>query len=220
MPRRRAARLAVLSAVLSAVLGAAGALSTCRSLDLEAARRKRIEAVTAEDEWLWFDVTDTVQQWLSDTEPLGVFKLSVHCPCDEGPEDMRVTIEGFERQRGDLQGLSRRRRRVPHVLAMALCRARARQPAAQRPAAPPRSTPTSASGPTSTAAACAPCTSTSGGTCSGSGSTSRAGTWPTCAWGPAPSSGARTPSTARFWRCTRSTTRGGRPPRAASPRRS
>ncbi|NXY00610.1 TGFB1 factor, partial [Centropus bengalensis] len=32
-------------AVLLAVLGAARAFSTCRSLDLEAARRKRIEAV-------------------------------------------------------------------------------------------------------------------------------------------------------------------------------
>ncbi|NWX53237.1 TGFB1 factor, partial [Steatornis caripensis] len=32
-------------AVLLALLGAARALSTCRSLDLEAARRKRIEAV-------------------------------------------------------------------------------------------------------------------------------------------------------------------------------
>ncbi|XP_065511218.1 transforming growth factor beta-1 proprotein isoform X1 [Caloenas nicobarica] len=87
----------------------------------------RAVQVTAEDEWLWFDVTDTVQQWLSDTEPLGVFKLSVHCPCDEGPDDMRVTIEGFERQRGDLQSIARKLRRVPHVLAMALPPERANQ---------------------------------------------------------------------------------------------
>ncbi|XP_065511220.1 transforming growth factor beta-1 proprotein isoform X3 [Caloenas nicobarica] len=61
----------------------------------------RAVQVTAEDEWLWFDVTDTVQQWLSDT--------------------------GFERQRGDLQSIARKLRRVPHVLAMALPPERANQ---------------------------------------------------------------------------------------------
>ncbi|NXX18692.1 TGFB1 factor, partial [Podargus strigoides] len=50
--------------------------------------------VTADEEWLWFDVTDVVQQWLGGSDPLGMFKLSVHCPCEGAPEDMRVTIEG------------------------------------------------------------------------------------------------------------------------------
>ncbi|KAM6226036.1 LOW QUALITY PROTEIN: transforming growth factor beta-1 proprotein-like, partial [Porphyrio hochstetteri] len=78
--------------------------------------------VTAEEEWLWFDVTDVLQQWLGSSEPLGTFKLSVHCPC-EGPggaDDMRVTIEGFEQQRGDMQGIAKKHRRVPYVLAMSL----------------------------------------------------------------------------------------------------
>ncbi|NXT55808.1 TGFB1 factor, partial [Pluvianellus socialis] len=54
--------------------------------------------VTADEEWLWFDVTDVVQQWLSGSEPLGTFKLSVHCPCEQGPaaaDDMRISIEGW-----------------------------------------------------------------------------------------------------------------------------
>ncbi|NXH19362.1 TGFB1 factor, partial [Bucco capensis] len=57
----------------------------------------RSVTVTAEEEWLWFDVTNVVQQWLSSTEPLGIFRLSVHCPCEQGAagdHDMRVTIEG------------------------------------------------------------------------------------------------------------------------------
>ncbi|XP_068765795.1 transforming growth factor beta-1 proprotein isoform X2 [Struthio camelus] len=78
---------------------------------------------TAEEEWLWFDVTDVVQQWISGREPLGVFKLSVHCPCERSssePENMKITIEGFEKQRGDMQDIAQRRRRAPYVLAMAL----------------------------------------------------------------------------------------------------
>ncbi|KAM9270813.1 transforming growth factor beta-1 proprotein [Cariama cristata] len=78
---------------------------------------------TAEEEWLWFDVTDVVQQWLSSSEPLGLFKLSVHCPCEQGPgaaADMRISIEGFEQQRGDMQGIAKKHRRVPYVLAMSL----------------------------------------------------------------------------------------------------
>ncbi|NWZ59823.1 TGFB1 factor, partial [Haliaeetus albicilla] len=53
--------------------------------------------VTKEEEWLWFDVTDVVKQWLSSSESLGMFKLSVHCPCEQGPgatNNMRITIEG------------------------------------------------------------------------------------------------------------------------------
>ncbi|KAM6307778.1 LOW QUALITY PROTEIN: transforming growth factor beta-1 proprotein [Podargus strigoides] len=77
--------------------------------------------VTADEEWLWFDVTDVVQQWLSGSgESFGMFKLSVHCPCEGAPEDMRVTIEGFEQQRGDMQGIAKKHRRVPYVLAMSL----------------------------------------------------------------------------------------------------
>ncbi|KAM6038272.1 transforming growth factor beta-1 proprotein isoform 3-T3 [Chlamydotis macqueenii] len=136
---------------------------------------------TAEEEWLWFDVTDVIQQWLGSSEPLGTFKLSVHCPCEQAAAAaMHVTIEA--------------------------------------PAAAAPSTPTTASGRRRRTAACARCTSTSARTCSGSGSTSRAGTWPTSAWGPAPTSGAPTPSTPRCWRCTTSTTRGRRRRRAASRR--
>ncbi|XP_030330866.1 transforming growth factor beta-1 proprotein isoform X2 [Strigops habroptila] len=75
-----------------------------------------------DEEWLWFDVTEAVQQWLRGNEPLGTFKLSVHCPCDEPgpPPPMRITIEGFEQQRGDMQSIAQKHRRVPYVLAMVL----------------------------------------------------------------------------------------------------
>ncbi|NWV43694.1 TGFB1 factor, partial [Grantiella picta] len=57
----------------------------------------RSVSVTAEDEWLWFDVTDSVQQWLHGSEALGVFRLSVHCPCEPGGDEepnLKITIEG------------------------------------------------------------------------------------------------------------------------------
>ncbi|XP_051499877.1 transforming growth factor beta-1 proprotein [Apus apus] len=79
--------------------------------------------VTPDEEWLWFDVTDVVQQWLSSSEPLGLFKLSVHCPCEPGPtvtDEMRISIEGFEQQRGDMQSIAQKHRRLPHLLAMSL----------------------------------------------------------------------------------------------------
>ncbi|XP_077049119.1 transforming growth factor beta-1 proprotein-like [Agelaius phoeniceus] len=80
--------------------------------------------VTAEDEWLWFDVTDTVRQWLRGSESLALFRLSVHCPCEPGADGdgpaLKISIEGFEQERGDMQSIARRHRRVPHVLAMAL----------------------------------------------------------------------------------------------------
>ncbi|NXS52443.1 TGFB1 factor, partial [Brachypteracias leptosomus] len=69
----------------------------------------RAVQVTPDEEWLWFDVTDVVQQWLGGSEPLGLFKLSVHCPCEEGPgatDDLKVTIEGRGHW-GGLQGLGR-----------------------------------------------------------------------------------------------------------------
>ncbi|XP_030330865.1 transforming growth factor beta-1 proprotein isoform X1 [Strigops habroptila] len=183
-----------------------------------------------DEEWLWFDVTEAVQQWLRGNEPLGTFKLSVHCPCDEPgpPPPMRITIEGFEQQRGDMQSIAQKHRRVPYVLAMVLPPERGNDLRSARrrrglepqfcfgPPAPQR--PTAAAAPPgrrSRAAACGRSTSTSGGTCSGAGSTSPAATWPTSAAAPAPTSGARTRSTPRCWRCTTSTTRGARPRRAA-----
>ncbi|KAM6038271.1 transforming growth factor beta-1 proprotein isoform 2-T2 [Chlamydotis macqueenii] len=54
---------------------------------------------TAEEEWLWFDVTDVIQQWLGSSEPLGTFKLSVHCPCEQAAAAaMHVTIEGHRQE--------------------------------------------------------------------------------------------------------------------------
>ncbi|NWV20568.1 TGFB1 factor, partial [Origma solitaria] len=53
--------------------------------------------VTAEDEWLWFDVTDSVRQWLRGSEALGVFRLSAHCPCEPGGDTdpkLHISIEG------------------------------------------------------------------------------------------------------------------------------
>ncbi|NWV45837.1 TGFB1 factor, partial [Daphoenositta chrysoptera] len=61
---------------------------------------------TPEDEWLWFDVTDSVRQWLRGSEAQGVFRLSVHCPCEPGGDGdvptLKISIEGNSGFLGDL----------------------------------------------------------------------------------------------------------------------
>ncbi|XP_030825510.1 transforming growth factor beta-1 proprotein-like, partial [Camarhynchus parvulus] len=56
--------------------------------------------------------------------PVGLFRLSAHCPCERGGDGdgaaLRISIEGFEQERGDMQSIARRHRRVPNVPAMAL----------------------------------------------------------------------------------------------------
>ncbi|KAM6154079.1 transforming growth factor beta-1 proprotein isoform 3-T3 [Erethizon dorsatum] len=118
-------------------------------------------------EWLSFDVTGVVRQWLSQGEELEGFRFSAHCSCDSKDNTLRVEIN-----------------------------------------APRRRT-----------AVCDSSTLTSARTWDGSGSTSPRATTPTSAWGPAPTFGAWTHSTARSWPYTTSTTRARRRRRAACRRR-
>ncbi|CAM5129302.1 unnamed protein product [Natator depressus] len=71
-----------------------------------------------EEEWLAFDVTEVVRQWLSGQEPLEIFKLSVHCSCEATCEELKVTIDGFDQRRGDLGTVSSTAQKVPYVLVM------------------------------------------------------------------------------------------------------
>uniref|UniRef100_A0A8C3UTW9 Transforming growth factor beta n=1 Tax=Catharus ustulatus TaxID=91951 RepID=A0A8C3UTW9_CATUS len=77
--------------------------------------------VTAEDEWLWFDVTESVQQWLRGSGQGDMQSIARRVPSDVTDVPICVPMSpGFEQQRGDMQSIARRHRRVPHVLAMAL----------------------------------------------------------------------------------------------------
>ncbi|XP_074872423.1 transforming growth factor beta-1 proprotein [Carettochelys insculpta] len=71
-----------------------------------------------EEQWLSFDVTEVIRQWLSGTEPLGIFKLSVHCSCEDTDRELKVTIDGFDKKRGDLGTVSSTAQKLPYVLVM------------------------------------------------------------------------------------------------------
>lgn len=71
-----------------------------------------------EEEWLSFDVTEVVRQWLSSQENPGVFKLSIHCSCEDPTTELKVVIDGFDKKRGDLGTVSSTTQKLPYVLVM------------------------------------------------------------------------------------------------------
>ncbi|XP_039366912.1 transforming growth factor beta-1 proprotein-like isoform X2 [Mauremys reevesii] len=71
-----------------------------------------------EEDWLAFDVTEVVRQWLSGQEVLEIFKLRVHCSCEEPCEELKVIIDGFDKKRGDLGTVSSTAQKLPYVLVM------------------------------------------------------------------------------------------------------
>nr|XP_032651555.1 transforming growth factor beta-1 proprotein isoform X3 [Chelonoidis abingdonii] len=73
-----------------------------------------------EEEWLAFDVTEVVRQWLSGREVLEIFKLRVHCSCEDTCEELKVNIDGFDKRRGDLGTVSSTAQKVPYVLVMSI----------------------------------------------------------------------------------------------------
>uniref|UniRef100_A0A9R8MXL0 Transforming growth factor beta 1 n=1 Tax=Equus caballus TaxID=9796 RepID=A0A9R8MXL0_HORSE len=199
-------------------------------------------------EWLSFDVTGVVRQWLSQGGAMEGFRLSAHCSCDSKDNTLRVGINvGFSSsRRGDLATIDGMNR--PFLLLMATPLERAQQlhssrhrraldtnycfrvntppspaPLPGRGVACPRGSPSAlltwapslSAAPQRRTAAYGSCTLTFARIWAGSGSTSPRATTPTSAWGPAPTFGAWTRSTARSWPCTTSTTRARRRRRAA-----
>nr|XP_056701713.1 transforming growth factor beta-1 proprotein [Euleptes europaea] len=86
----------------------------------------RTVRVTAEKEWLSFDVTTVLRIWLGSNNPLGRFRLSSQCSCGEIAEELKVDIEGTKTKRGDQESLSRTQK-VPYLLVMAMPPDRAEQ---------------------------------------------------------------------------------------------
>uniref|UniRef100_H0UVQ2 Transforming growth factor beta n=1 Tax=Cavia porcellus TaxID=10141 RepID=H0UVQ2_CAVPO len=69
-------------------------------------------------EWLSFDVTGVVRQWLSQGEELEGFRFSAHCSCDSKDNTLRVEINGIgPKRRGDLAAIHGMNR--PFLLLMA-----------------------------------------------------------------------------------------------------
>ncbi|XP_033014289.1 transforming growth factor beta-1 proprotein [Lacerta agilis] len=80
----------------------------------------RMVKLKNEKEWLSFDVTSVLRQWLGSTEPLGRFRLSSHCTCESGVEELKVEVEGTKSKRGDQQQISRAKQQPPYLLVMAM----------------------------------------------------------------------------------------------------
>uniref|UniRef100_UPI00358E554F transforming growth factor beta-2 proprotein n=1 Tax=Myxine glutinosa TaxID=7769 RepID=UPI00358E554F len=92
----------------------------------------KVVRVKAKDEWLSFDVTDTVAEWLAHRDKNLGFKISVHCPCctfvtstnnviPNKSEELATRFAGLDEEwsRGEAQrapGIAR----APHLLLLML----------------------------------------------------------------------------------------------------
>ncbi|PIO38140.1 hypothetical protein AB205_0045720, partial [Aquarana catesbeiana] len=68
--------------------------------------------ITNDDDWISFDVTESIKQWLSGiasppTNERQSFRLQMPCSCSSITEDEKIEIGGFSLKRGDMQELSR-----------------------------------------------------------------------------------------------------------------
>nr|XP_019835568.1 PREDICTED: transforming growth factor beta-1 [Bos indicus] len=78
----------------------------------------RLLAPSDSPEWLSFDVTGVVRQWLTRREEIEGFRLSAHCSCDSKDNTLQVDINGFSSgRRGDLATIHGMNR--PFLLLMA-----------------------------------------------------------------------------------------------------
>ncbi|NP_001081330.1 transforming growth factor beta-1 proprotein precursor [Xenopus laevis] len=75
---------------------------------------KYITPVT-DDEWMSFDVTKTVNEWLKRAEENEQFGLQPACKCPT-PQAKDIDIEGFPALRGDLASLSSKENTKPYLM--------------------------------------------------------------------------------------------------------
>ncbi|XP_043918640.1 transforming growth factor beta-1 proprotein [Protopterus annectens] len=80
----------------------------------------RILVLKDVDEWISFDVTQYVKQWLNNDVLQPGFKISAHCPCTPDSSDVKLEVKfaGFDKKRGDLEGLSAVNTKKPYLLIM------------------------------------------------------------------------------------------------------
>uniref|UniRef100_H3BFI1 Transforming growth factor beta n=1 Tax=Latimeria chalumnae TaxID=7897 RepID=H3BFI1_LATCH len=74
-------------------------------------------------EWISFDVTESVKQWINSKEASHGFQLKAHCPCGASVSfsDLSVPIflfQGLDTKRGDLELFSMKNQKLPHLLIM------------------------------------------------------------------------------------------------------
>lgn len=72
------------------------------------------------DEWISFDVTTYVKEWLRNDAFQPGFKLIAHCPCGPDSKDIKLEVNfaGFSNKRGDLEDLFALNSKKPYLLIM------------------------------------------------------------------------------------------------------
>ncbi|XP_043536867.1 transforming growth factor beta-3 proprotein-like [Chiloscyllium plagiosum] len=78
----------------------------------------RLLKTKGEEEWISFDVTETVKKWLLNKETDQRLKISVHCSCESSNLKKSLQLKFYESPRGDLQALAKRNRKMAHILIM------------------------------------------------------------------------------------------------------
>ncbi|XP_074073458.1 transforming growth factor beta-1 proprotein [Macrotis lagotis] len=68
-------------------------------------------------EWLSFDVTSVVFEWLRSREKTETFRLSAHCSCDQKDTQLHMEVSGLNSVRGDMGIIQNQNR--PFLLLMA-----------------------------------------------------------------------------------------------------
>ncbi|XP_018428269.1 PREDICTED: transforming growth factor beta-1-like [Nanorana parkeri] len=61
---------------------------------------------TDDEEWISFDVTESVKRWLTNTDENQSFKLQMPCSCSDIKNEQILEIGGFSNKRGDMQELA------------------------------------------------------------------------------------------------------------------
>ncbi|KAK7883055.1 hypothetical protein WMY93_029229 [Mugilogobius chulae] len=71
--------------------------------------------------WLSFDVTDTLQNWLKGNEDEHAFTLQLFCKCDQAsPNSFSFAISGIKNGRGDKAKLEALSQQPPYILTMSI----------------------------------------------------------------------------------------------------
>lgn len=74
------------------------------------------------DNWLSFDVTETLQSWLKDNEDEQGFQLRLFCECNHASVDssFSFSISGIDNGRGDQARLQKMTQQPPYILTMSI----------------------------------------------------------------------------------------------------
>ncbi|XP_069763549.1 transforming growth factor beta-3 proprotein-like isoform X1 [Narcine bancroftii] len=80
----------------------------------------RLLKTKGNDEWVSFDVTKTVKEWVLNKVTAQQLKISVHCSCEANGSKQRenLQLKFYESQRGDMKIIAQRSQKMPHILIM------------------------------------------------------------------------------------------------------